>query len=82
MNAECSLYYSTPLDMFSFVLRKHRALTSEILNFIGFSSPPSQATENWLLSLTACPAPCSPPGHGEFGSAKALYQFQLFFNVR
>lgn len=82
LNAECSLYYSTPLGMFSFVLYKRGALTSGILHFIGFSSPPPQATENWLLSSTAHPTPCSSPSHGEFGTAKALYLFQLFFNIR
>lgn len=71
VNVERSLYYSTPLGVISFVLHKHRALTSGILNFICFF-PPSPGYWNWLLSSTAHPTPCSSPGHGEFGSVKAL----------
>ena len=39
-----------------------------------------------LLKLVAIfvrsPTPCSSPGHGEFGSVKALYHRQLFFLIK
>lgn len=79
MNAKRSPYYSTPLGVFSFVLYKHWAFTSGILNFISFSSPPGYW--NRLLSSTAHPTHCSP-GHGEFGSVKALYHCQLFILIK
>lgn len=81
MNAKRSLYYSTPLGVFSFVLYKHWAFTSGILNFICFFSP-SPGYWNWLLSSSAHPTPCSSPGHGEFGSVKALYHHQLFLLIK
>lgn len=52
LKAECSLHYSTPAGLFSFVLCKHRTLTPGILNFI--SSPLLlPATGNRLLPSSA-----------------------------
>lgn len=52
LKAVCSLHYSTPAGLFSFVLCKHRALTPGILKFI---SPPllPPATGNRLLPSSA-----------------------------
>ena len=55
------------------------------IEFPWLLSPPSPGYWRGVVvfcfpPLLACPS--SSPGHGEFGSAKALYQPQLFFNIR
>lgn len=79
MNAECSLYYSTPLGVFSFVLYKHRALTSGILNFICLSSPPSPGYWKLVALLNCSPHPLFYSWSWWIGLCKSLVSASIIF---
>lgn len=82
LNAEHSLYYSTPLGVFSFVLYVLGALTSGILHFTRFSLLPPQATEIGCYPQLHTPPPVLLLVMVHLDLQKALYQPQLFFSIR
>lgn len=51
------------------------------IEFHWLLSPPSPGYWKCVAIVNCSPHLHSSPGHGEFGSAKALHQLQLFFNI-